>query len=190
VVISPPWHDYTPERPEDVLVVLDPGMAFGTGTHPSTRLCLTALEDVLRHGDTVFDVGTGTGVLAIAAAKLGASHIDAVDIEPVAVRATIDNAERNGVGERITVAEGSADKGSDLLGSYDVVLANIISRILIEISPDLRHAVKPGGSLILSGVIEAREPFVREAFEPYGFRLRSREQIDDWVGLVYHLPAG
>lgn len=189
VVISPPWHDFAPDRPDDVLVILDPGMAFGTGTHPSTRLCLTALEDVIAPGHTVFDVGTGTGVLAIAAAKMGASHVDAVDIEPVAVRATIDNAERNGVADLITVAEGSADVAPTLLGQYDVVLANIISRILVDISADLRRAVKPGGALILSGVIEGREPFVREAFEPFGFQLTKREQIDDWVGLRYRLAV-
>lgn len=189
VVIAPPWHDYTPERADDVVVILDPGMAFGTGTHPSTRLCITALETHLQPGQSVFDVGTGSGILAIAAAKLGASHVDAVDIEPVAVRSTIENAERNGVSSLISVALGSADSESPFQGQYDVVVANIISRILIEISSGLIRAMKPGGTLVLAGVIESRELFVRETFEPRGLQMIERRQVDDWVGLTYRMPS-
>jgi ribosomal protein L11 methyltransferase len=148
-----------------------------------------ALERELEPGDTVFDVGTGSGILAIAAAKLGASRIDAVDIEPVAVRSAAENVERNGVAAQIRTALGSADPDGEFRGPYDVVVANIISRILVELSRGLAHAVKPGGTLILSGVIESREPLVREAFEPRGFQLVHREQIDDWVGLTYRAPS-
>jgi ribosomal protein L11 methyltransferase len=189
VIIAPPWHEYVAENADEIVVVLDPGMAFGTGTHPSTRLCLMAIEDRLKPGATVFDVGTGSGILAIAAVKLGAAHVDAVDIEPVAVRSAAENVERNGVAGQIRTALGTADPEVEFQGPYDMVVANIISRILVELSPGLAHAVKPGGMLILSGVIEIREPLVQEAFETRGFELLSREQIDDWVGLTYQAPS-
>ncbi|MCC6793318.1 MAG: 50S ribosomal protein L11 methyltransferase [Thermomicrobiales bacterium] len=187
-IIAPPWHEFSTESADDIVVILDPGMAFGTGTHPSSRLCLMGLEKQLERGDVVFDVGTGSGILAIAAVKLGASHVDAVDIEPVAVRSAAENAARNGVAERIRTALGTAEPGGEFQGPYDVVVANIISRVLVELSDGLANAVKPGGLLIMSGVIESREPLVREAFEPRGFRLIDREQIDDWVGLTYRAP--
>jgi ribosomal protein L11 methyltransferase len=188
-VIAPPWHDYSPESENDLVVVLDPGMAFGTGTHPSTRLCLMALEDHLQAGDAVLDVGTGSGVLAIAAVKLGAKKVDAVDIEPVAIRSTLENAQRNGVADRLSVSLGSVDDAARPASTYDVVVANIISRILVELASGLAAGTRPGGLLILSGVIEQHEPLVRDAFQLRGFRSVARDQIDDWVGLVYRAPA-
>ncbi len=189
VVIAPPWHEYVPASDDEVVVVLDPGMAFGTGTHPSSRLCLMGLEETIKPGDTVFDVGTGSGILAISAAKLGASAVDAVDIEPVAVRSARENVERNGVSALIRVAEGSVTPDGPFVGPYDIVLANIISRVLIELVKGLTASVKPGGVLVLAGVIDSREAFVREAYEPRGFRLIKRDQIEDWVGLTYQAPA-
>jgi ribosomal protein L11 methyltransferase len=188
-VIAPPWHDYSPESENDLVVVLDPGMAFGTGTHPSTRLCLMALEDHLQAGDAVLDVGTGSGVLAIAAVKLGAKKVDAVDIEPVAIRSTLENAQRNGVADRLSVSLGSVDDAARPASTYDIVVANIISRILVELASGLAAGTRPGGLLILSGVIEQHEPLVRDAFQLRGFRSVARDQIDDWVGLVYRAPA-
>jgi ribosomal protein L11 methyltransferase len=188
VVIAPPWHEYEPNSSDEVVVVLDPGMAFGTGTHPSSRLCLMALEEQIKPGNTVFDVGTGSGILAIAAAKLGASAVDAVDIEPVAVRSTRENAARNGVSDLIRVEEGSVAPDGPFVGPYDIVLANIISRVLIELVKGLSASVKPGGLLILSGVIDTREAYVRETYEPRGFQLIKRDQIEDWVGLTYRAP--
>jgi ribosomal protein L11 methyltransferase len=189
VVIAPPWQEYEPATEDEIVVLLDPGMAFGTGTHPSSRLCLMALEEQIKPGDSVLDVGTGSGILAISAVKLGAGSVDAVDIEPVAVRSTIENAERNGVAECVRVAEGSVAPDGPFVGPYDIVLANIISRVLIELVKGISSSVKPGGTLILSGVIDSREPFVREAYEPRGFVLIGRAQIEDWVGLTYRAPA-
>jgi ribosomal protein L11 methyltransferase len=187
VVIAPPWESYTPSI-DDIVVMLDPGMAFGTGTHPTTRLALFGLEASIAPGDSVFDVGTGSGVLAIAAIKLGAERVDAVDIEPVAVRTTMENAERNGVAARIRVVEGSASPDSPFDGRYDLVLANIIARVLISISDGLVASVKPGGTLVLSGIIEGKEQSVRDAFEPRGFALIERTQMEDWVSLTYRAP--
>ncbi len=184
VVIRPPWHAYAPTF-DEVAVELDPGMAFGTGLHPSTKLCVIALEEEIRPGMRVLDVGTGSGVLAIAAVLLGATAVDAVDIEPVAVRAARENADRNGVADRVRVEEGSVGLGQPFAGTYDLVLANIIARILIELAPGIAAAVAPGGSLVLGGIIESREPAVRRVFDAEGLMFQRRAQIEDWVALVY-----
>jgi ribosomal protein L11 methyltransferase len=187
VVVRAPWHAYEPAT-EEVVVELDPGMAFGTGLHPSTKLCVLALEEELRPGVRVLDVGTGSGVLAIAAVLLGVDVFGAVDVEPVAIRATRENAARNGVADRIAVAEGSVGPDAPFTGTYDLVLANIIARILIDLTPGLAAAVPPGGTLVLSGIIESREPAVRRAFEAEGLVFDRRSQMEDWVALVYRRP--
>jgi ribosomal protein L11 methyltransferase len=185
VVVRAPWHEYEP-GPDEVVVVLDPGMAFGTGLHPSSRLCMLGLEEEIVRGSRVLDVGTGSGILAIAAAKLGAAHVDAVDIEPIAVRSAKENAERNGSAESISIAEGSVGEGGPISGSYDLVLANIIARILIDLVEPLAASVGAGGALVLSGVVESREPAVRRAFDAAGLTFDRRAQIEDWVSLTYH----
>jgi ribosomal protein L11 methyltransferase len=188
VVVRPPWQEYQPAEGE-VVIELDPGMAFGTGTHPSTRLCMLGLEDEINEGDRVFDIGTGSGILAFAAAKLGAMSVDAVDIEPVAVRSTRENAIRNGVGDTVRIEEGSAGPGQPFTGEYDLVLANIIARVLIEIAEGVTAAVKPGGTLVLAGIIESREPATRATYEKLGLEFVRRAQIDDWVSLVFRRPT-
>jgi ribosomal protein L11 methyltransferase len=183
VVIRPPWREYEPVG-DEVVVELDPGMAFGTGLHPSTKMSVLGVEQVVRPGDRVFDVGTGSGILAIAAIKLGAVQADCVDVETVAVRATRENAERNDVTDKVRVELGSAGPGEPFQGEYEVVLANIIARILIEISEGLVAATKPGGHLVLAGIIESREAEVVEAFAARRANVITRRQIDDWVSLV------
>jgi ribosomal protein L11 methyltransferase len=183
VVIRPPWQDYQPAG-DDVVVELDPGMAFGTGLHPSTKLSMLAVEDVVTAGDRVLDVGTGSGILAIAALKLGAAHADGVDVESVAVTAAGENAARNGVADRFSVARGSVGPGEPFAGPYDVVLANIIARILIELADHLVGATRPGGHLVLAGIIASRESEVVEAFASLGAAVDTRRQIDDWVSLM------
>jgi ribosomal protein L11 methyltransferase len=190
VTVRPPWRDNDVEpEPDQVMIVLDPGMAFGTGLHPSTRLGVLGLEQTLRPGDRVLDVGTGSGILAIAAAKLGAANIDAVDIEPVAVRSTRENAERNGVADQISVEVGSVGPDQPFTGTYDLVLANIIARVLIDLAEDLDKAVAPGGTLVLSGIISMREPAVRRTFDGLGLEFVRQIQIDDWLGMIYRKPA-
>jgi ribosomal protein L11 methyltransferase len=137
-VIVPTWRqaDYQP-RPDDVVLLLDPGMAFGTGLHPTTRLCLRELERIPLAGTRVLDLGAGSGILAIAAAKLGAAHVDAVEIEPVAVQVCRENVDANGVTEQVSAFEGSLDAAPRPEGGYDVVAANITIRILLELLPSI-----------------------------------------------------
>ncbi len=188
VVIRPSWREYTPQG-DEVVVDLDPGMAFGTGLHPSTRLSMLGLEAVITPNATVFDVGTGSGILAIAALKLGASHVDAVDVETIAVRATNENAAINNVSDRLHVEHGSVGEGEPFSGEYDIVLANIIARVLIQLSDALVAHTRPGGSLVLAGIIESREQDVVNAFAARGATVVQRRQSEDWVSLVLNRIA-
>lgn len=187
VLVRAPWHDYAPATGE-IVVELDPGMAFGTGLHPSTQLSMIAVEDFLSPGDRMLDVGIGSGILSTGAALLGADAVDGVDVEPVAVRSSRENAERNGVGDIIRVEEGSVGPGQPFQGEYDLVVANIIARILVELSEALVAAVRPGGTLILGGIIDIKEDLVQEAFSALGMSLVRRNTREDWVVLVYTKP--
>ena len=187
VLVKGPWHDHDP-APGEVVIELDPGMAFGTGLHPSTQLSMIAIEDEIEPGARVLDVGIGSGVLATAAALLGASAVDGVDIEPVAVRSARENAERNGVGAIVRVEHGSVGSDGPFQGQYDLVVANIIARILIELAPGLTNAVRPGGTLVLGGIIDVKEAAVRDAFDAMGLTLVRREEREDWVAFVLRKP--
>jgi ribosomal protein L11 methyltransferase len=186
--VKAPWHEYDPS-PGEIVIELDPGMAFGTGLHPSTQLSMIAIEDELKPGESVLDVGIGSGVLATGAALLGARVVDGVDVEPVAVRSARENAERNGVETIVNVEHGSVGEGEPFQGEYDLVIANIIARILIELALGLTKAVRPGGTLILGGIIDVKEAAVRDAFDGLGLTLVRREEREDWVVLVLRKPA-
>ncbi len=182
-VIRPSWLTYEP-RAEDVVIDLDPGMAFGTGLHPTTDLCLRVLENLDLSGRRMLDAGAGSGILSIAAAKLGTDSVDALEIDPVAVEVLRENIERNGLTGQVRVLPGDITKSAPESGEYDVVVANIISRILISAAPMLASVVRSGGLLVLSGVIEAHEPEVIDAFQRAGFAIRERRVAGDWVALV------
>ncbi len=180
IVIQPSWRDYSPE-PEDIVVELDPGMAFGTGLHPTTQLCLIALEEMVRPGLTVLDLGTGSGILAIAAAKLGADKVLGVDNDAEAVRAARHNVKANRVAANVRVEQGSLAKVS---GCYNLVVVNILARVIKEMArKGLVEHVCPGGMVIASGIVEEQEADVGAALEQGGFTLLGRRQQEDWVNL-------
>ncbi|GIK41346.1 MAG: ribosomal protein L11 methyltransferase [Chloroflexota bacterium] len=183
-VIKPSWRDYAPAA-GDLIIEIDPGLAFGSGLHPTTQLCLRILEDMPLHGKTLFDVGTGSGILALAALKLGVARVRAVDIDDIAVRVTQENFERNGYSQsaETEVAVGSA---GDIGGrQWDIVVANILANTIIELLPDLKTALTPGGRLILSGIIAEQEASVTAAAAGHHLRLSDRRMEEDWVALVF-----
>lgn len=181
LVIRPPWKEYKP-RPDDIVVILDPGMAFGTGLHPTTRMCLEALEEHLKPGAKVLDLGTGSGILAIAAAKLGAGSVLALDNDPLAVRAAQANVQSNGVQNTVTVKLGSLDKAT---GEFELVLVNILARVIIELADQgLANRVRPNGLMILAGIIEEQEAEVTAALREHGLEIIERRQEKDWVTFI------
>lgn len=172
--ICPSWRDVP--HPEAVNVILDPGLAFGTGTHPTTALCLEWLDAQDFAGKTVIDFGCGSGILAIAAIKLGAEKVIGIDIDPQAIIASKDNAERNGVAEQLTVYL-PQDQPQDL--QADIVVANILSGPLRELAPVIKSLVKPGGKLALSGVLETQAQGVAECYQDE-ISLDPIKEKDEW----------
>jgi ribosomal protein L11 methyltransferase len=183
LVVRPTWRRHR-AAPDDVVVALDPGMAFGTGLHPTTRLCLAALDDRSADGRVdgarVLDVGCGSGILAIAAAKLGARSVLGVDTDPIAVEATTANARRNRLTRRVTARVGSLPTDQ---GPFDLVLANLIASLLVRLAGGLREELRPGGLLLASGIFVDREPDVRAAFDAVGIKMIRRSAEGDWIAL-------
>jgi ribosomal protein L11 methyltransferase len=212
-VIVPSWLSYDP-APDDLVLHLDPGMAFGTGLHPTTQLSLQLMEQHAPSGDRALDLGTGSGILAVGLAKLGWHTVVAVDNDPIAVAATRENVARNDA-HTVEVLLGSLGGGSDLphwLGSdwgqrdraaqapsapaslqpeaeFDLVVANILANVHLLLAHDYHRALRPGGLLITSGIIGDRASEVEAAFEHAGFEARARLQEGDWVALVHHKGA-
>lgn len=177
-VVRPTWEKAT-LRSDDIELVLDPGQAFGTGDHQTTRLSLMNLERVKVHGKTLLDLGCGSGILAIAACKLGA-RVTASDIDPQSVEVSRENMVRNQVKFDLMVKDGFPEGGP-----WEIVISNIISATLIRFAARAYEAVAPGGKWIVSGVIEANWPDVKAAAEKVGFTLESFEQEDEWIGAIF-----
>lgn len=198
LTIKPTWETYE-ARPDEVIIELDPGMAFGTGTHPTTALCLRTLESAIHGGESVIDVGTGSGILAIGALKLGASRVLALDLDPVAVSSATENIKLNGLQDVIDV------RLSDLLGvlhdrdqaeagagaikpPVDIVVANILAEIILLFIADVMAVLKPGGIYIASGIYKNKEADVEAGLLAAGFEIVDRVREDDWVAFVAGKP--
>ncbi|MBE6542831.1 MAG: 50S ribosomal protein L11 methyltransferase [Ruminococcaceae bacterium] len=182
IVVTPPWEKYEAKEGETV-VLMDPGMAFGTGTHETTRLCLTMLEKYLQKGDKILDVGTGSGILSIAASLLGSGDIYAYDIDPVAVRVARENVRDNGC-TNITCGESDLLAGVETDG-FDLVLANIVADIILRMVGDLHKYIKPGALVVTSGIIIQKSDEVKDAFLANGYELADMLPENDWVSFVF-----
>lgn len=180
-IVKPTWEDIVVE-PDQVVLEMDPGMAFGSGTHATTTMCLEFIEDCVVGGEMVCDVGTGTGILAIAAAKIGAGNVLAVDVDEVAVKVAKENAVGNGVADKIQVVQGYLlDHFS---GEADVVIANIVADVIIKLAPDAHKALRLGGYLITSGIIRDRAEEVLSVLQQTGFELQGQRHQGEWVAYM------
>lgn len=177
VVIVPTWIEHEAE-PGQVVVSLDPGRAFGTGHHETTRLCLHALDRLVTPGVTMLDVGTGSGVLAIAAIKLGAAHVDGIDIDPIAVEVAQANCDENGVAASVALRAGTLDEAHE--GRYPLVISNISTDANIGLAPVFGKVVAPGGTLVLSGILSPDADRVCDAMAQYGLRRAGFDEERDW----------
>ena len=183
VTIVPAWEKYEAKDGE-IIIRMDPGMAFGTGTHETTRLVIRLMQDELKGGERVLDVGTGSGILSICASKMGAGSCSAYDIDPVAVKVARDNVIADGC-NNITVGVSDLLRGVDLSGGkYDFCVANIVADIIIRMLPDIKDYVKSGSPLILSGIIGDRAEEVRKAVLSNGFTVEKEISENDWVGML------
>jgi len=198
LTIKPTWEAYSPS-PEEIILELDPGMAFGTGTHATTALCLRTLEKVVQPGDDVIDVGTGSGILSIAAAKLGAKHVLAVDLDPVAVSSATENAKLNDLDNIITVKlsdllgvlKASETEASSQLGvtiPVKVVVANILAEIILLFVNDVYDVLQSGGYYVASGIITSKEADVEKALVAANFEIVDKNYDSDWVVIVARKP--
>ncbi len=185
LVVCPSWEPYEPAAGERVLI-LDPGMAFGTGYHASTALCMELLEEHLLRVPVgqVLDVGIGSGILSLSALLLGAGRVLGIDNDPVAVRVARENLQRNGLADRAEVRLGDCPPD----GSFDLVLANLVARLLIEMAADLARAVAPGGRLVAGGIVAERRDEVVQAFQAQGLELESAVEREAWAGLRLRRP--
>ena len=188
LLVQPSWEQAADVAADDLVITLDPGRAFGTGQHETTRLCLAALDRLVRPGDAVLDVGTGSGILALAAARLGAARVDALDTDPVAVAATRENAARNGLDGRIDVREGSLGRDwpweRSARGGHDCVVMNIALVVVTELLPDAAAALRPGGALVASGFLAEASPEVEAAARAAGLRDVSSEFDGEWGAVI------
>jgi ribosomal protein L11 methyltransferase len=189
ILIRPRWIEVTPSE-TDIVISLDPGMAFGTGTHPTTQLCLEALEDIVKPGMEVLDLGCGSGILAVAAAKLGAEEVVGVDIDAIAVKATLENAADNDTADKIIGEQGSLQTVLDGPRRFDLAVVNILARIIIQMCDEgLGEIVKPGGYAIFSGIIDEQTEDVEAALRKTGLVPVKRRQQGDWMVIEAERPA-
>jgi ribosomal protein L11 methyltransferase len=186
VVVVPSWLE-AELAPGEVAIRLDPGMAFGTGLHPTTRACLALLQRIGPMPSRVLDVGSGSGILALAALRLGARHVDCLDTDPEAVRATLANADANGLAGRVTATPGTLPDAPGV-EPYPLVMANLVASVLVELAPRLATHLAPSGTLLASGIIEGRAAEVTSALEGAGLVVAERLHDGEWVSLHVRKP--
>ncbi|MCR6096795.1 50S ribosomal protein L11 methyltransferase [Salipaludibacillus agaradhaerens] len=187
ITITPTWEDYQPVGEEEIVIELDPGMAFGTGTHPTTVLCIQALERHLYDGASVVDVGTGTGVLSIAAAKLGAAKVHALDLDEVAVKSAKLNVKLNKVQEIVDVTQDNL-LDNQALQTPDLIVANILAEVIVNMTDEAFQSLKTGGTLITSGIIQTKRDMVKNALKSAGFVIKEITEMEDWLAFVAKKP--
>lgn len=180
VIICPSWEECTRKK-DDILITLDPGSAFGTGTHATTQLCIQAIEKYLKKGDEVADIGTGSGILAITAIKFGASHAVAIDNDPLVIDVAKDNAQMNNVFNKIDFSHATADM---LTEQYDFVCANILHNVLAEIMGDLKNIMKPASYMVLSGILDEKKQVVLDAIEKHGLKVIEILHQEQWTAII------
>lgn len=185
IIIKPSWEEFSPE-PGDLVVEMDPGMAFGTGLHATTRLCLRALESYVTGGESVADVGTGSGILGIAAVLLGAKQAICTDIDPLAVRIARENIERNQMEGSVEAVEATLPPP----GEFEIVVANILPDVILGMAEELVAATKPGGLLIVSGIIESRTNDVQDGLSALGLTVLSVATEGEWVAILARRQGG
>ena len=181
LLIKPTWDPFVPD-PEDRVIEIDPGMAFGSGTHETTAMCLSLLKDLIRGGESVIDVGTGSGILAIGAALLGAGNVLAIDIDPDAVKVAEENVMHNHVADIVTVRQGNLLERTSAV--CDICVANIISDVIIGFATPLRSHIRPGGIFICSGIVSSRSKEVRASLETAGYEILQMETKGEWVAFL------
>jgi ribosomal protein L11 methyltransferase len=181
--IVPTWEEYTPVSSDELIIELDPGMAFGTGTHPTTVMCIQAIERTVKPGDRVIDVGTGSGVLSIAAAMLGAEDVRAFDLDEVAVTQARLNIKLNKVHPSVTISQNNLLDNVEE-DSADVIVANILAEVILRFTDDAARVIKPGGAFITSGIIKQKKDQVKEALVNSGFEILETILMEDWVAII------
>lgn len=186
LTVVPQWEDYQPQQPNEQLIYLDPGMAFGTGTHPTTRLMLQALEMEVRGGETLLDVGTGSGVLSIAAKLLGVGDVYAYDVDEVAVNSALENIKLNTVAKSIKIS--ANDLLAGVAHSADLIVANILAEIIVPLIPQAYERLNTGGRFLCSGIIADKVGLIIEKLQAQGFKVQETLKIDDWYGIIAYKP--
>lgn len=195
IVIKPTWEELEEKKEGDMIVEIDPGIAFGTGSHETTKLCIGQLKKYLKDGDTVFDVGSGSGILSIISVMLGAGFVHGMDIDEVAVRASIENREVNNISEdKLALTCGNLLAGDDIAAKmalqvnndekYDIVVANILADVIIPLSGVIKPFLKDEGYFITSGIIDMKEEAVKEALLANGFEIIDIVHMNDWVSII------
>lgn len=185
IVINPSWRDYTP-NPGEMVIEIDPGMAFGTGTHPTTRMCIALIEEWITPGDLFLDVGTGSGILMIAAAKLGAANMLGIDMDETAVLIAKQNLLKN----KITPDQFKVKTGnllSDVKGRFSLITANILSEVIMKLLDDIHLVLQKNGILICSGIIESKQKMIEEKLLAQGFEIIKVQIKDEWVAIAARL---